>query len=137
MNGKHKEYVIKVDNNIVNLNHTEVSGRDPQIIQSFNNRQESKISELMAIHFKEKIGEFAIQNYGNITGDITGQQLLNDANSLKRMIGMAASSPIGLVLVGTELGVRTLNRFADIHKSRINAAAMQARLGITNGGSRY
>ena len=79
---------------------------------------------------------YATSNYGNITGDTIGQQQLNEMISVAGMIATASTGTLGLIAAGTQLAISGVNRFVDIQQSRVASRNMQARYGISLGGSR-
>lgn len=133
----YKEYRIAVDNNIVNLEQVETERKDAVATDaSILPKKKDSVSKLVAVDAVKKAANYAVQNYGNLTGDTLGQTAINEAVGLIGMGAMAMTGPVGLVAVGVQVGLTFANRGIEVAKSRNVSKSIRTRLGIVNGGSR-
>lgn len=96
----------------------------------------SDLINLALIQAGKSALNYAISNYGELTGDYYTQEMIN---SIIQVVGMgvtAMSSTLGAVGVGVQLSLSGINRLIDVKKSKIKSKNMQERLGISFSGSR-
>lgn len=133
----YKEYRIGVDNNIVNLQQVETTKQSETVASSSQPKAPEHIGKLIAVEAGRKAFNYAVQNYGKLTGDDLGKQQIGDVVNIAGMIGLAAASPIGAFAVGVKVTTSLIDRAIDVSQSRRTSKAMQSRLGVSRGGSRY
>ena len=133
-----KEYKIKVDNEIVGLEQIEAETTPAQTEDKL--KKESKkgdsVGKLVAIQMGKQAAQYAINNYGNLTGDYVTQENIGGALEVAGLIGMMATGPLGIAAAAASVGVKVASRAIDVRKSQIQSDAFRSRVGLTNGGSR-
>lgn len=135
---KYKEYRIAVDNNVINLKLSdagELIETTPKTTAAVPKKD--SVSKLIAVEAGRRSANYAIKNYGNLTGDEIGQQQLSETINMIGMAALAFSSPVGAFAVGAKITGDLVDRAINVNKSRRASRTMQTRLGINHGGSRY
>ena len=84
----------------------------------------------------KQAAQYAINNYGNLTGDYVTQENIGGALEVAGLIGMMATGPLGIAAAAASVGVKVASRAIDVRKSQIQSDAFRSRVGLTNGGSR-
>lgn len=141
-----QEIVLRVQNEVVGLETREIkpqkmANKRPEPQRETENKLKTQakdnVGKIIAMQMGQKAAQFALQNYGNLTGDNMGQQQLNDALGVFGMGAMALYGGLpGVAMVAAQIAITGINRYVEIEKSRITSKNMQARVGITIGGSR-
>lgn len=112
------------------------TGFDSPVAPKANKKAKDSVTKLMALQMGKQALGYGLSNYGNLTGDYIGQARLNDALNAAGMIGTALTGPVGLAVVAGQVAIAGFNRYADVQKSKVISQNMQARVGISIGGSR-
>lgn len=134
-----KEYKISIQNQIVGLERVETE--QPQVqapMQSQSAQTEAlasktskfgSASKAIAIHMGKQALNYALSNYGNLTGDHITQARISETLELAGLIAMAASGPVGMVAAAGNVAIKAFNRYIDVRKSEIQANALKVRTG--------
>lgn len=134
-----KEYKISIQNQIVGLERVETE--QPQVqapMQSQSAQTEAlasktskfgSASKAIAIHMGKQALNYALSNYGNLTGDHITQARISETLELAGLIAMAASGPVGMVAAAGNVAIKAFNRYIDVRKSEIQSNAMRIRTG--------
>lgn len=136
-----KEYKISIQNQIVGLERVETE--QPQVqapMQSQSAQTEAlasktskfgSASKAIAIHMGKQALNYALSNYGNLTGDYIAQARISETLELAGLIAMAASGPVGMVAAAGNVAIKAFNRYIDVRKSEIQSNAMRIRTGAS------
>jgi hypothetical protein len=139
-----KEYKISIDNNLVGLE--QVGQSASQEVKSPIGDQNAKaealaektskfgsISKAIAVQMGKQALNYALSNYGSLTGDYITQNKISEMLEVGSLIAMAASGWVGAAAAIGAVAVKAVNRYVDVKKSEIQSNAMQIR----TGGSRH
>ena len=142
MNAGNKEIHVIVENVITdNTSQGASSGSSIPTSDPPQQKAQSKTSSIgkaVIANAVNQAGQFALSNYGNLTGDYVTQQNVQGGLEMFGLGAMALSGPIGAgVTVGT-LVIKGVNRQVEIVKKNQNVDLLKARTGMMNysGGRR-
>jgi len=131
-----KEYVIKVD---LNVDSTESSSGQPtstvQDAEKDTNRTKKKskdsVSKAVAMQMAKQAANYAVSNYGNLTGDYIAQANIQGAIELGGMIGLAATGPVGAAVAFTGLMLKVASEQTEIYKKNLATSNLRERTGMS------
>ena len=126
------EYKIKIDNEIVGLEKVNVA-TDPQRQLAPDKAAEalkqqasmSGVGKTIAITLGKQALNYAVSNYGNLTGDYVTQQNIQAGIEIASTVALLASGPVGTVVAAGNIGVRLLNDFMTQHNRDVEILRMR------------
>lgn len=134
----YKEYRISINNNLVGLEKVTEQKEliHPENVQAARTEalaektaKMGSTSKAIAIHMGRQALNYALSNYGNLTGDHITQARISETLELAGLIAMAASGPVGMVAAAGNVAIKAFNRYIDVRKSEIQANALKVRTG--------
>lgn len=92
---------------------------------------QSSVVKTMAVQMGRQALQYALSNYGNLTGDYMGQSNISAGIEIGSLALMTITGgAVGaLAAIGT-LTVKNLNYYLDVKKSENQARAMRERVGL-------
>lgn len=130
----YKGYKVRISND--ELSYQEQVKRDfsgsLDEVERIENPREAQAGAGKAViaHLGKQAAQYAIGNYGNLTGDYITQAKLSGVVELAGMAALAFSSPVGAVAAVGSLAIQTANHFIDIEKSRQESDFLRIRTGM-------
>lgn len=130
-----KEIHVIVENIITD--NTESSNQPTSQITSSNDPAKQKsggsgLGKAVMVNAVNQASQFALSNYGNLTGDYITQANVQGGLELIGLGLMAVSGPVGAVAAVSALTIKTINQQIEITKKNQQTAFLRARTGMMN-----
>lgn len=131
-----KEYVIKVDLSVdTNDSSTGQTTNQIQDAEKDTNRtkknSKDNASKAIAAYMGKQAANYAVSNYGNLTGDYIAQANIQGAIELGGMIGLAFTGPLGAAVALTGIALKAAAEQTEIYKSNLATSNLRERVGMT------
>jgi hypothetical protein len=139
MNSGKNEIHVVVENIITDSSsqNDSSSSSKPSIPTSDKQQQQTQsktagIGKAVIANAVNQAGQFALSNYGNLTGDYQTQANIQGGLEMIGLGVMALSSPVGAVAAVGSLVIKGINRQVDIAKKNQQVDLLRARTGMMN-----
>ena len=97
-----------------------------------------KAVNVALINAGKQLASAGINQYGNLTGNTIANRQLNEATRIAGYVGeIAVGGWVGVISVGVQIGMQTLENYANVRRSNAQAEMLYARSGnVTIDGGR-
>jgi len=139
MNSGNKEIHVVVENIITDSTsqNESSSSTKPSIPTSDKPKEQGKtktsgIGKAVIANAVNQASQFALSNYGNLTGDYQTQANIQGGLEMVGLGIMALSGPVGAVAAVGSLVIKSINNQIDITKKNQQVELLRARTGMMN-----
>lgn len=99
--------------------------------QSIVENTQNSVVKTMAVQMGRQALQYALSNYGNLTGDYVGQSNISAGIEIGSLALMTITGgAVGALAAIGALTVKNLNYYLDVKKSENQARAMRERVGL-------
>lgn len=99
--------------------------------KSITENTQSSVVKTMAVQMGRQALQYALSNYGNLTGDYVGQSNVSAGIEIGSLALMTITGgAVGALAAIGALTVKNLNYYLDVKKSENQARAMRERVGL-------
>lgn len=131
-----KEIVIKVDHTLkgdTDVTQETIEIQDAQESTEKTKRKADKgASRTIAAFMGKQALNYAVSNYGNLTGDYIAQANIQGVIEIGGIIAMAFTGPVGVVASIGAVGVKVVSQQIDLYKKNLNTQLLRERTGMNN-----
>lgn len=129
-----KEIVIKVDHTLKGDTDVTQETTETQDAQASTERVKKKAdkspSKTIAMYMSKQALNYAVSNYGNLTGDYIAQANIQGTIEIGGIVAMAFTGPVGVVASIGAVGIKVASQQIDLYKKNLNTQLLRERTGM-------